>query len=276
MEALNNIWITIRDQLYLLLEIIPDLIGALTVLLIGWIVAKVISKIVKRVLKTIRIDHLAEKLNEIEIVHKSNIQFVPSILISKLIYYLLIFVFFTTAIEVLGMSTISDLMTSIMNYIPNIISAMIVLIVGILVSDFLKNIVLTACKSLNIPAANLIANVVFYFLFLNVVMITLKQANLQTHFMENNISIILGGVVLAFAIGYGLASRSLMSNFIANFYNREKLRIGDTIRIEGVKGEVVDMDNSTFTLKTKESRVVFPLSKLTTERYEIFTEANID
>ena len=270
LEILRKIWAKIAEQLGTLAEVAPKIISALTVLILGWIIAKVVEKVVKRILKTIKVDKLAEKLNEIDIVHRANIKFVPSIFISKLLYYFLMFVFFMAATEVLGMKSISDLMTSIINYIPNLISALIVLVAGVLIADFLKNIVLTACQSLNIPAAKLIANVVFYFIFLNVIMITLKQANLQTNFMETNISIILGGVVLAFAIGYGLASRGLMTNFIANFYNKEKVQIGDTISIEGIKGEVVDMDNSTFTLKADDRRIVFPLGKLTTERYEIF------
>lgn len=270
MKFLQAVGTTILEQLKKLAEIIPNLIGAIVVFFIGWIIARIISKIVGRFLRSIRLDQLAEKLNEIEIVHKSNIKLVPSVVLSKIVYYLLLFIFFTAAVDVLGMKAISDLMTGIMNYIPNAISAMFVLVIGILLADALKNIVLTTCKSLNIPAASLIANLVFYFIFLNVVMITLKQANLQTTFMETNISIILGGVVLAFAIGYGFASQGLMTNFIANFYNKEKVRIGDTISIEGVKGEVVDIDNSTFTLQIDDRKVVFPLGKLTSEKYEIY------
>lgn len=272
MEFLQDVGTTILEQLKNLAAVIPNLIGAVVVFLIGWIIARIIAKIVGRFLRSIRLDQLAEKLNEIEIVHKSNIKLVPSIVLSKLVYYLLLFIFFTAAVDVLGMTAISDLMTGVMNYIPNAISAIFVLVVGILLADALKNIVLTACKSLNIPAASLIANVVFYFIFLNVVMITLKQANLQTNFMETNISIILGGVVLAFAIGYGFASQGLMTNFIANFYNKDKVRIGDTIGIEGIKGEVIDVDNSTFTLKVEGRKVVFPLGKLTSEKYEIYEE----
>lgn len=272
MDFLQGVWETILEQLTGLAAVIPNLIGAIVVILLGWIIAKVVARIFRRLLRSIKVDHLAEKLNEIEIVHKANIKFVPSIALSKLLYYLLLFIFFIAAVDVLGMKAISELMTSIMNYIPNLISALIVLIVGILLADALKNIVLTACKSLNIPAASLIGNVVFYFIFLNVVMITLKQANLQTAFMETNISIILGGIVLAFAIGYGFASQGLMTNFIANFYSKEKVRIGDIISIEGIKGEVIDVDNSTFTLQADGRKVVFPLGKLTSEKYEIYEE----
>lgn len=259
----------LQEQLTTLLGILPNLVGALAVFLIGWGISKVAANILKRFLRTIKIDKLAEKLNEIEIVHKSKVKLVPSVFLSKLLYYLLLFIFVIAATDVLGMQAISDLMTDIMNYIPSLISALIVLVLGIVVADFLKNIVSTACQSLAIPAGKLIANAVFYFVFLNVIMMALKQANLQTSFMENNISIVLGGIVLAFAIGYGFASRNLVSSLLASFYNKGRVKVGDTIRIDGVEGKVTEMDTTTLTLEVAEGKAIVPLSRLVAGTYEI-------
>lgn len=261
---------TLIEQLEKLAEVLPGLIKAVTVFIIGWILAKVISKIIKKVLKTIGVDKLAEKLNKIEIIYKSNIQIVPSILLSKLAYYLILFIFAMAATEVLGMESVSNLMAGIMNYIPKVLFALIVLVIGVVLADTLKKAVLTACESLAIPAAKLIANVVFYFLFLNIIMISLKQADLQTDFIENNISIILSGIVLAFALGYGIASKGLMESMLSSFYNKDKVAIGQTVSIDGTKGKIIAMDNTTLTLETENSKVVIPLNKLMSEKVEIF------
>jgi hypothetical protein len=190
-------------------------------------------------------------------------------MVSKIVYYLLFFVVILIATDVLGMQAVTDMMNNVLSYIPSLISALLVFFVGILLADFLKRIVQTTCDSLGIPAASLIANVVFYFLFLNVAMITLSQARVQTAFIEENLSIILGGVVLAFAIGYGFASRPVLANLLAAFYNKGKVSIGDEVGIEGIEGVVVAMDNSTFTLKTGKALTVIPLHKLATEKYQI-------
>ena len=91
------------------------------------------------------------------------------------------------AVDVLGMEAISQLMTDMINYMPKAISAFFVFLVGLLFCDLIKKMVQAACESLGIGSAKLLANVVFYFLFLNVALITLKQAELQTNFMEQNI-----------------------------------------------------------------------------------------
>ncbi len=250
--------------------VIDNIVGALVVVLIGWLVASLVARVTKRLLIGIGIDRLAERLNEIDIIHKSKLRLVPSVLLSKILYYLLFFVFVIAATDVLGMEAVTLLMGNLLNYIPKLLSALVVFVVGVLVADFLKKIVLTTCQSLGIPAASVIANVVFYFLFLNVVMITLSQAGIDTNFIQDNISIILAGVVLAFAIGYGLASRTIVANFLSSFYNKEKLRIGDVIGIEGVKGSVIAIDNNAFTLQTEDRQVIVPLSKLSSEKIEVF------
>ncbi len=257
-------------QVEAMIGFLPNLIGFFLIILLGWIIARIVARIIKKLLKSIGIDKLAQRLNDIDLIQRTKFEIVPSVLLSKLLYYLILFIFLIAAVDVLDMPAVSSLMAGIMNYVPNVLSAIMVFLFGLFIADALKNLVLTTCRSLAIPAAGIISNVVFYFLFLNVIMITLKQAELQTDFMEQNISIILAGVILAFAVGYGLASQSLMSNFIASFYNKQKINIGDKIAIDGVNGEVVAMDNNSITLKSNEKRIIIPLSKLNTETLEIF------
>lgn len=272
-EALNkgvDLWLLLQDLLTGFAAVIPNLLGALAVLIIGLIVSKIASRFVRRILVTIGADKLAERLNEIEIVYKSNIRLAPSKLLAKVVYYFLLFIFIVAATDILNMPVISQLVSEILNYIPILISAMAVFVVGLLISDFLKNVVKTTCDSLGIPASGMISSIVFYFLFLNIAMIALSQARIDTEFIQDNLSIILAGVVLAFAIGYGFASRNIVANFLASFYNKGKVNVGDTIGIDGVRGKVIRMDNSTITLQVENREVLIPLSKLASEKVDIF------
>lgn len=251
---------------------VPNIVGAILIIILGWIISKLIAKLIKRLLKGIGVDKLAERLNQIDIVSRTNIQIVPSSLLSKFIYYFLLFIFISAAIDTLGMEAISSLMNDFLNYIPYLLSASIVFVVGLLLADFLRKTVHTACVSLGIPAANFIASAIFYFLFLNVAMITLDQARIDTGFIQDNLSIILGGVVLAFAIGYGFASRPIVANLLSAYYNREKVQVGDVIAIDGVKGEVVDKDNSNIVLQAEGRKVIIPLGRLSSETYEVYEQ----
>jgi len=268
---MNNIFdlTLLKDLIGKFANAIPSILGAIIILIIGYIISKVIARIIRRVLKSAKVDLLAEKLNEIDIVSKTNIAIVPSTIISKIFYYALMLIFTIAATDVLGMPALSELVSDIIAYVPLLISALAVLVIGLLLCEFLKNIAFTALKSLGIPSASLIANIIFYFLFLTVVVSALGQAQIDTGFITSNLTVIIGAVAAAFAFGYGYASRDLMANFLASFYSKDKVKLGDIITIEGIKGEIIAVDNTSLTLQAQGNQVVVPLSKLTSNAIEI-------
>ncbi len=244
---------------------VPSLLGALLVLIIGYILAKLIGRIVRKFLERINVDRFAERLNEIDFVEKSNISIVPSRIFGKVLYYVILLIFIIAATDVLGMAEVSSLVSQIINYIPVLITAVLLLAIGILFADFLRKLVLTTCESLGIPSAKLISAFIFYFLLINVFISALAQAGIDTEFIASNISIVLGGAVLAFGIGYGLASKDIFSNFLTSFYSKEKFKIGDTITISNTTGQIIALDKATVTLQTSEGKLILPLHKFSRE-----------
>jgi small-conductance mechanosensitive channel len=168
------------------------------------------------------------------------------------------------------MPVVSQLVHDLINYVPTLISAVIVLLFGLLIADTVKDATATACKSLGIPSGQVIANFLFYFIFLTALISALSQAKIDTDFIKSNLNILLGAGVGAFGLGYGLASKDMMSNFLASFYSRDKIKIGDLVAIDGVKGVIIDMDNTSLALQLEHSVVIIPLNKVATSKVEIF------
>jgi len=267
---------TIKDSLLKevflqFIEFGDNIIGAIVILLIGLILVRVITRFIRKVLSKAGVDKLADRyLNDIDFLSSNNIRIVPSGLFSKILYYFLILVVLVAATDVLQMQAVSDLVKSAVDYVPSLLIAFVLLIIGLFLADLVKNVSLTAFQSLNIPAGKFISSFLFYFILLNIFMLALEQAKINTAFISSNLSIILGGVVFAFAIGYGLASRSLMSNYIAHFYNSNNVSIGDTIIIDNKEGVIKEMSNTTMSILTKDgSEVIVPLSHLNTEIIEV-------
>lgn len=249
---------------------VPSFVMALIIVLVGLIVSKLVSKVVRKALTAINIDAIGDKLNEIDIVEKSKIKIKISSIISKVIYYVLVLFFVVAATDVLGMPAVSALVTKLFSLIPNIIVAGIILVVGTLLADMLRNVAQSALQSLGVPSARMLSSFVFYFLFINILISALTQAQVNTAFLSQNISLLIGGIVLAFAIGYGLASKSTMSNFLASYYSQGKFDVGDTITIDGVSGKVVEMDKSSLILIAESgNKVIFPLSHISNSKIEI-------
>jgi len=255
---------------YQFLDVIPKLVGAIVILVVGNWIAKLIASLIKKMLVALKVDTLGDKINEIDVIEKSSFNFVLSEIISKCVYYILFLLFAMVSAEVLEFKAVSDLFNDIFNFIPKLIAAGIVLTIGLVIADLLKNIVNTTTKSLGIPSAKIIGSFVFYFIVLMTVVTALTQIGIDTDFISNNLTVILGGAVFAFGLGYGIASKDTMSNFLASFYSKDKFKLGNKIKIEDVSGEIIEMDNSTMTILGNDNqKIIIPLRKLTTETVEI-------
>ncbi|MFT4663732.1 MAG: small-conductance mechanosensitive channel [Polaribacter sp.] len=271
MSFLERILQILEQLLFNFTSVIPNILGAIVVFLVGWVIAKTVALIVKKVLKSIQVDKLGEQLNNIDFISKSSVSIVPSTILSKLLYYVILLLFAIVASEILNVEPISKLVGDILLYMPKVFAGMIVLFIGLLVADFIKGIVETTTKSMGIPSYKMIGGVVFYFIFMMTIITAIKQIGIDAAFIETNLSYIIAGGVFAFALGYGLASKDMMSNFLASLYSKEKFAVGDVVAISGHKGEIVEMTNSSMIIRSEDNRkVIIPLSKLSTESIEIF------
>jgi hypothetical protein len=248
----------------------PKLVGGLVILLIGWALAKLTRKILSQVLAKIGIDRFADMLNEIDIVQRSGMQVRISSILADIVYYVMMLIFVIAATDAMGVDAITKLVTDAFNYLPALFSAALVFLLGIFMADMIRKVVETVCLSIGITSGKMIASAVFYFLFVTVAVSALAQAKINTDFISSNLTVIIGSAALAFSFGYGLASRDLMANYLAGYYNRKKVRLGDDVRIIGVRGKVVVLDSTSLILQTTDRAIVIPLSKLTTEKVEIF------
>jgi len=249
----------------------PKFIGALTILFVGWIVARTIGKILSKVLAKIGVDRLAEMMDDIDMVQRSGVlKEKLSGIISKVVYYMMMLIFIIAATETLGVQAITQLFTDLMNYLPSLLTAAVIFMIGLFIADMVQGAVVTLAQSLGVASAKMIGSVVFYFLFVIIAVSALAQAKINTEFISSSLTVVIGAGALAFSFGYGLASKDLVSNYLASYYNKNKIRVGDEVRIIGERGKVVLIDSSSLILQTSERAIIIPLSKLTTEKVEVF------
>lgn len=246
------------------------LLGALLFFIIGRWFAKLVAKGTKKIMSKLGVDSLAEKLRSIDMIGRSKMEIIPSEIFAKIIYYLILFIVIWIAADMVQIEALSVMIARLFEYLPTLFSALIVFVAGLFLADFLKKIIVTTTKSLNLQVGPIIGNFVFYFLLINVAMISLAQAGIETDAIKDNISIILAGIVGAFAIGYGFASRSLLSSMLSAYYNKKKVAKGDVISIDDVSGTVEELDNMSITVIGKDhTKTIIPMNKLLTETYKV-------
>ena len=248
---------------------LPKFAAALMLFLAGLLIAKFVRKMITRLLVAIQIDRLADKLNDVDLLYKNEVKIQPSYWIAQAVYFMLMLVFTIASTDVLGVQPVTDMVGDLVNYMPAFFTGVLILLLGLFVSDFVKTSLESTLRSMGIASASIISNVVFYILFISIALSALSQAKISTDFLANNITVIIGAGALAFAIGYGLASRELLANYMANIYNKEKIRVGDKIIIDGKEGQIVMIDQTSIVLQTHDRAIIVPMSKLTSSTVEV-------
>lgn len=260
----------LSEMLLSMVGVLPKLILVFIILLAGIIIANMLSKLIKKTLDRFNLDKYTDKLNEIDFFYKNNIHVKLSSIAAKIVKYIILLMFVMTAVGVLDMPVLAQLIQDIIKWIPNLIAAFIILIGGLLIGISLQNVVTSTCKSLGIPSASMIGSFAFYFIFLNVLIVALSQAQINTAFFAQNISIIIAGIVLAFSIGYGFASKDLVASFLASYYTKSKLNIGDRVKLNEVEGIITEVDKSSVRLRTEDKDIIIPLNKVLLNNIEIY------
>lgn len=247
-----------------------NLVSAIVILIIGWIIAKTASIIIKNVLSRVGIDKVGDKIKEIDAIKKFNLDFKLSKILATIVYIFVMLFLSVSAADTLGVPAISNMFLMLVNFIPKLIVASIMLLIGLFVSDLAKNFVNSLTKSFNIASGKLIGLGVFFFVLFISVILALGQAGINTSLLESSFNILIAGIVLAFSIGYGFASKDILLNIVSSFYSKNKYTEGQLIEISGVKGTILKLDNTSIVLETEEGETVFPLKVLQNEKVVIF------
>lgn len=248
----------------------PRVLGAILIVFLGWLFARVLSSGVKKLLKTVKFDHLADRINAGSWLEKANIKMAPSVLIGKFIYWVLLLLVIITAADTLGWTAISLEISKLLGYLPNLLAAVIFFVIGIYIATFVKDVIRGATKTLGISTGRIISSFVFYLLFLLITLTALDQAGIDTTIITSNLLLIIGSIMAAAAISYGLASRDVLANILAAFFSRKTFRKGQIIEIDGQRGKIVEVTNVAVILKlNEEEQLVVPSHQLITKQIKI-------
>ena len=205
-------------------QFVPTFVGFLVILLVGWIVAIILKNILVKVLGFLKLDTLSGKVKLSEILEKGGVKYTLSEIIGNVFYWIVIFITIATAVNALGLTSVSLILDRIILYVPNIIIAVFVLIFGLFLSSFLSSVVITTSANAGISHAAALGKIVSTIIVVFSVMIALEQLNIAASIINAVITIIFASIGLAFAIAFGLGSKDIAGKMISDLVNTFKKR----------------------------------------------------
>jgi len=192
------------------------------ILIIGWVIAKIIKTLVTRVLRAIKLDQLSGRIDLDNILAKGGISYSLSELIGVICYWLALLITFVVAVNAIGLTVAADLLNRIVLYVPNIIAAIFILILGMFVATLLSNIVKTAANNAGVSQTKLLGKVVEVMVIIFTIAIALEQLGIAAKIIELIISVLLASIGLSVALAFGLGCRDLAAKFISDLIDSLK------------------------------------------------------
>lgn len=247
----------------------PKIIGALVILILGWVVIKFSLFILRKVLKLAKVDVLNEKLNEMDLGGKGDLKIDVEKIILGFVRFLLILVFLIVAADVLNWKIISVEIGNLLRYLPRFFSALVLLVIGFYIGSLVKKTVKKLFESMEFGGSNLVSNMLYFIIVIFMSITALNQAGVDTTIISNNITLILGALLLAFSLGVGLGSREVIADILRSFYMRKTYAVGDKIVIGGDEGTIEAIENNSLTLVTKAGKFVIPVKDVVSQKVEI-------
>ena len=183
---------------------LPKLGGLLLILIIGVLIAVGVAYLIERLLEVIRLEEGAKKIKIPEILKKGGIKLSLSELIGEIVFFLIIIGTLIAALGYYGVGT-SAYMSQILSYIPNVIAATFILILGILAAILISGIVTLVGGNVRIAQSEalIVAG-----------LLALKELGLEVILTDTSKDIILGGIILALALAFGLGAKDRAGKFL--------------------------------------------------------------
>lgn len=277
MNSLQRLWDLFAESLRVFgekfTETIPSILGAVIVFIIAWLLARLVSGGFERLLRTVKFDSFAERLKLTGFLQQAGIQLAPSTIIGRFIYWILVLLIIASAAETLNWTAVSYQIQRFLEYLPNLITGILIFGIGAYISTLVRDFVRSGTSSLGISTGRILSTVIYYVLFIMVILTALEQAKVDTRLLSTNLMMFIGAILLAASISYGFASREVLSNILAGFFNKRNFQKGMVIEIDGIRGTIIEMSNVAITIQVSDTeRVVIPSHQLMTSKVKIIKE----
>lgn len=220
------------------LAAIPGLVVAIVIGIVGLVVASVASRILRMVLVRLRFDQLVRRSGIDRWLERAGVQSPVEQVLPRILFYVLLFLFAREGAEALGLTALSEGIAAIIGYLPNLVSAFLIVLVGGAVAQVAGGSVAVAARGFGIDFGPALGRLVTGALVFLVAVTALAELQIDTILVRNVTQLILGGICLAAALSLGLGSRDITRNVLAGFYARRTLEVGQEVEVGGRVGVV--------------------------------------
>lgn len=255
MESLSTMWLEMT-------KIIPNIIGAIVVLILGWLITKLIVRLIKKALKLAKANKLDDKLNEIELFEGKQLNFDTIKVVTTFFKWMIYIMLLIIVSDILNLKIISEQISNFLGYLPQLFVGLIIFTLGLLFANFVKKALRSFFDSMDLSGGKMISQIVFFLLIIFISITALNQAGVNTDIITSNLTMILAAFLLSFALAFGLGAREVVADLLRTFYTRKTYEVGKKIEFENKIYEIDSINNISIVLKNSEGKLIVPIKDI--------------
>jgi hypothetical protein len=217
---------------------LPSLAGTLLILLLGWMVSRLVEAAATRLLHRLGLDRASSRLRLSETLENAGLDAPPSRLVGRLVFWLLMLTFVLSAVETLGLSAVTATIDRLIAFLPNVIAASLIFVLGLLFARLVRNLVSSGAAAADLGEAARLGSLAQGAVALVVGVVALEQLGVQTQVVVTVITVVAGAFGVAVGVAFALGARPIITHILAGHFLRESLPSGGTVEVSGRRGVV--------------------------------------
>lgn len=239
-----------------IIQYAPSLIGAVVLLVLGYLAAAILSGLARRLARGL--ESLFARMGKSPSAQQKQLHESSAKMIGNVVFWTVILFFIAASANLLGWNMFSGWLEGLIGYLPNLFTGLAIILAGYLLSNAAHNTVIGTASSAGMSQPELIARMVQIIVLLTMTLIGIEQIGIQVGFLTTTLIVVIGVALASGALAFGLGARDLMANVIGAQYARKHCRIGEVMRLGEHEGEILEITQTSIVLDSNNCRTVVP------------------
>jgi flagellar biosynthesis protein FliQ len=220
MQEVNIVLEPLRALLVQIASYAPRLAVALAILLAGWLFAKAVRFAVVKAMRAFNFHVLTERAGVDGFLQQSGTSKDTTDVFGSVVYWLVIIGSLIVSFNGLGLTQVTDVLSRVLLFLPKVLVALLVVVFGGYFARFIGTAVMTYCRNIGISDAELLGKIAQIAIIVFIVLIAIDQLNIGGDLVQHTFLILLGGVVLALALAFGIGGRDWAAGVLERWFPR--------------------------------------------------------
>jgi hypothetical protein len=226
---------------------LPSLVGAVLILLLGWLLSRSLELAAGRALRGFGLDRAATRLRVAEVLERAGIRMALSEVVARLLFWLLMLTFVLSSVETLGLTAVTATIDRLIAYIPNLIGAALIVLLGLLGARLIGSVVSSAAAAAGLPGAPRVGFLAQILMGGIVLVVAVEQMGVATDVLVAPLTALLAAAGLSAGLAFALGAHPIVTHILAGHFLKQSLPRDSFVEVGGERG-VVERIGATDTL----------------------------